>query len=376
MAKKKYKLSAIRLFWMGSALACAFLGLVLWFVFLRLGSSQDSQMMAERWSERKNVAQISAFFSSYAQADKETVQQFRYSLNQALLEASISVDADHPDARLWVDAYSTEDEVTLIMGKGKVNAKAIAIGGDFFLFHPLKLKSGAYFSGNDLNQDYCILDEDTAWQLFGSYDVVGMMVEVEGKLLVVSGVVEKPKGRLAESAGVSGLQVYVSYDFLNGLNPEEELPISNYELIMPNPVSTFAMQKVKESMPIEEEDVEILQNTQRYAFVSCVKLLPAYGTRSMNGKAIIYPYWENMARGYEDILMLVVLVMLLLFLYTIFVIVVEFCIWWKNKGWTFGSVFAILKDKLERFGEKRYAKRQAKKNNIDRNLDLMSEEEM
>ena len=36
--------------------------------------------------------------------------------------------------------------------------------------------------------------------------VVVMMVEVEGKLLVVSGVVEKPKGRLAKSAGVSGLQ--------------------------------------------------------------------------------------------------------------------------------------------------------------------------
>lgn len=46
------------------------------------------------------------------------------------------------------------------------------------MFHPLKLITGSYFSGNDLMQDYCIIDQDAAWQLFGSNDVVGMTVYI------------------------------------------------------------------------------------------------------------------------------------------------------------------------------------------------------
>ncbi len=63
----------------------------------------------------------------------------------------------------------------------------------------------------------------------------------------------------------------------------------------------FAYSKVKEGIGIDEKNVEIVENSRRYSLPNRIKTILAFGTRSMNGKAIIYPYWENLARGYEDI---------------------------------------------------------------------------
>ena len=70
-------------------------------------------------------------------------------------------------------AFSPIERITLQNGKKSVSAKAIGVAGDFFLFHPLKLLDGSFFSGSDVMQDYVVIDEDMAWQLFGSNDVAG-----------------------------------------------------------------------------------------------------------------------------------------------------------------------------------------------------------
>ena len=93
--------------------------------------------------------------------------------------------------------------------------------------------------------------------------------------------------------------------------------INHYEIVMPNPVDEFAYGKVKEGIGIDEKNVEIVENSRRYSLPNRIKTILAFGTRSMNGKAIIYPYWENLARGYEDIIALLTVVMLLLLLYPV-----------------------------------------------------------
>ena len=324
-----------------------------------LAASQDAQQMAARWSEEKDVAQISCFFSTNAKVTEDTIFSFAHSLNSALQEASITQESDNPSARLWVDAYSASGRITLSNGSTNLEANAIGIGGDFFLFHPLKLLSGSYVSGNDLMQDYCVIDQDAAWQLFGSNNVAGMVVYIGNIPHIVTGVVERPKGRLEEAAGLEKTVVYVSYDTLSTLGTNNG--INHYEIIMPNPVSNFAFNHVKENMGVKETDMEVLENTERYSLLSRLKVLSAFGTRSMNGKAIIYPYWENIARGYEDIIAVLTLFMLLFLLYPIGLCLVLFIIWWRHKGWTLKDVWNKGKDKLERYGEKQYAKRQAKK---------------
>lgn len=324
--------------------------LILTAVSGHMAGSLQEQDMAARWSPEGDAAQISCFFSANAQVSVDTIEMLEHSIDGALLEASVTSDSENPGARLWADAYSADGKISISSDHGSLEADAIGIGGDFFLFHPLKLINGSYFSGNDLMQDYCVIDEDAAWQLFGSNDVSGMTVYIGGVPHIVTGVVERPEGRLEDAAGLDATVVYVSYQTLSELGKNNG--INHYEIVMPNPVSNFAYNHVKEKLGIDEKEVEVIENTSRYSLLSRLKTIAAFGTRSMNGKAIIYPYWENIARGYEDIIALLTLFMLLLLLYPVVLAAVLFAIWWKHKGWTLKDVWNQGRDKLERFGEK------------------------
>ncbi len=332
--------------------------LILLAVTGHLSSSLAEQRMAERWSEDGGTAQISCFFSADAGVTEDTLEEFEHSIDSYLQESSITQESENPGARLWVDAYSAEGKLTISSDTGNVEADAMGIGGDFFLFHPQTLLYGAYFSGNDINRDYCIIDEDTAWQLFGSNDVAGMMVYISGEPHIVSGVIERPEGRLVEAAGLDSTRVYVSLHTLEEYGVSHG--INHYELVMPNPVKEFALKFVKEKLGDDEKETEILENTSRFGLLNRLRVIRAFGTRSMNGRAIIYPYWENVARGYEDIIGLLTVFMLLFALYPSVLALVFFIRWWKHKGWTFKSVWLKIKDRFERFQEKRYAQRHSK----------------
>lgn len=337
--------------------------LILAVVANRLGQSQDSQTMAQRWSSEGGVSQVSCFFSVNSGISEDRIQEFEHSIDSALADAAVLQESENPSARLWADAYSADGKVTISSDRSSLEADAVGIGGDFFLFHPLKLLSGAYFSGNDLMQDYCIIDQDAAWQLFGSNDVAGMTVYIGGIPHIVTGVVQREEGRLVEAAGLDSTLVYVSYQTLSELGRNNG--INHYEIVMPDPVSSFAYNYVKENLGSSEKEAEVIENTSRYSFLSRLKLLPEFGTRSMNGKAIIYPYWENVARGYEDILAVVTLFEMLFLLYAAVLAMVFFIIWWRHKGWTVKGKCLALKDKVERRGERMRARRLAKKGNPD-----------
>ena len=323
-----------------------------------MAASLESQQMAERWSEEKDVAQVSCFFSTNASITADSIEEFEHSLDSALQEASIVSEAENEGARLWADTYSADGKVYISSDRTGFTADAIGIGGDFFLFHQMQLLTGSYFSGNDLNQDYCVIDEDAAWQLFGSNDVAGMTVYISGIPHIVTGVVKRPEGRLEEAAGLDDTLIYVSYKTLSELGTCSG--INHYEIVMPNPVSNYAVNLLRERLGSDEKEVEVLENTSRYSFVNRLKVITEFGTRSMNGKAIIYPFWENIARGYEDIIAVLTLFMLIFLLYPTVLLLVSFIKWWRHKGWTLKDVWHGLKDKAERFMERRRAKKKNK----------------
>lgn len=340
-----------------SAGISAILFLALTGVIALLAGRQAEQHIDQRWDSEGGVAQVSCFFSPNAGVTQDSISTFEHTLDSALKEASIEQDSPNPGARLWADAYSADGTITLSTDKGSVEADALGIGGDFFLFHQLQLISGSYFSGNDLMQDYVILDRDAAWQLFGSTDVAGMYVNIAGRPHIVIGVVERPAGKLYEAGGLDGIRVYVSLETLttygksNGLN--------HFEIVMPNPVKQYALNYVRENLGSPEKEVEVLENSSRYQIGKRLRLLLDFGTRSMNGKAIIYPYWENVARGYEDILALLTLFQMIFLVYPSGVLLVWIVIRWKNKKWTARTVLGAVQDKLQRAAEKRRAQRRS-----------------
>lgn len=324
-----------------------------------LGKGQSSQMMAERWSAEGGAAQISCFFSVNSGITEDRLIEFSHTIDSALSDAGVQPDSENPGARLWADAYSADGMITLSSDRGSISADAVGIGGDFFLFHPLKLLYGAFFSGNDLMQDYCVIDEDAAWQLFGSSDVAGMTVYIGGTPHIVTGVIERPEGRLQTAAGMDSTLVYVSYQTLSELGTCNG--INHYEIVMPDPVSEFAYKFVQQGLGSNEKEAEVLENSSRYSLLSRLKLIPAFGTRSMNGKAIIYPYWENVARGYEDILAMLTVGELLFLVYALAVVLGLFIRWWKRKGWTLKEKRLIVQDKAQRFRERQHMNRLRKK---------------
>lgn len=338
-----------------SAGICAILFLILTGVIALLAGAQAEQRIARRWSSDGGTAQVSCFFSPNAGVTQDSIESFEHSLDNALKEASIEQESPNPGARLWADAYSADGTITLSTDKGSVQADALGIGGDFFLFHQLTLLSGSYFSGNDLMHDYVILDRETAWQLFGSTDVAGMLVTISGRPHMVIGVVERPSGKLYEAAGLDGPRVFVSYETLSAYGNSGG--INHFEIVMPNPVKQYALNYVREQLGSQEREVEVLENSTRYGIGKRLRLLLDFGTRSMNGKAIIYPYWENVARGYEDILALLTLFQMVFAIYPSGVLLVWIVIRWKNKTWTARTVFVAVSDKLQRVGEKRREKR-------------------
>lgn len=339
-----------------------------------LAHGEDTQTMAERWSKKNDYAQISCFFSINGALNRDRIEEFEHSLDDKLEQASITVDnyglkegeTRNENARLWADAYSAGGRVSVTSNKTTINVQALGVGGDFFLFHPLELLSGAYFAGNGLMSDYVILDEDAAWQLFGSNDVAGQIVTIGSHPHIVTGVVKRQEGRLYKSAGLSESLIYVSYDTLLNYGSinygSSDSAVNHFEIVMPNPVSGFALGVVRESFGGDEKNVEILENTSRFSLLSLFKIIVSFGTRSMNGKAIIYPYWENAARGYEDIAALITLLCLIFFLFPAIVVIVLFVRLWKNKGWTVKEKILWLKDKFERYLEKRRERKKKEEN--------------
>ena len=322
-------------------------------------SKQVSQQMAKRWSEKGDVTQISCFFTREANVQRERILALEHALDEALEQASIVIESENDGARLWADAYSATGRVPASTSRGTITVKAMGVGGDFFAFHPQELLYGNYFYESDVNQDYVVIDEEIAWQLFGGIEVNGKMIDVNGKPHLIAGVIKRPQGKMDQAAGLTESILYMSYQSLENLGEIE--PISYYEIVMPNPIKDFGMNMLKEALMMDVSQVDYVENTGRFSYANSLKLLQQFGYRSMNGKAIIYPYWENVARGMEDRLALLTLFVVLFFSVPGLIFLI-WIIWrWKHKKWTLETIRENLGRWKNQLLIKRSAMRREKK---------------
>ena len=271
------------------------IGSLLFYLILTLWSDRQiesltDQQAAKRWDKEGNSAQVSCFFAENTEVDEYMLMSFERQLEQSLREVLQTENSeDEGEKRLFIDAYSALGSITITSEKGKIeDVSAVGAGGDFFLFHPLQLVSGGYFSGDDLMQDSIILDEEAAWQLFGSNDIAGMSVMIGNVPHYVAGVIKRQEGRFAEGAGLTKTVVYVSYDTLTSYGTSEGINV--YEVTAPNPVKGFVYKCVKEKLGVSEDKMVVVENSSRYALSSLIPVLLDFGTRSMQNTAVKFPY--------------------------------------------------------------------------------------
>jgi hypothetical protein len=353
---------------------------------------------ADRWSSDHRMAQVSLFFTEDQMVEEDGIKRLEYNLEKKLADAGVVVEEyldvdtsavvetvkveDMGDGTtvtehvptisdLYVSSYCAQGIVDISFeGKTAESVNAIGFGGDFFFIHPLTLVSGSYINSNSLMKDGIVIDEELAWQLFGSNDIIGQQVTIGNVPHYICGVIKRDAGRIRKAAGLTNSYVYMSYDSLakygdilsgrtNSVDASEDGGttltggINCYEIVMPDPVEGIASKIVKESTGVDDRYIYVVDNTNRFSFFSILKVMREFGTRSMWGKPIFYPYWENTARGWEDVLS----VILFFRLVCIIIIAISITIWivhlYRHKKWTTEGIIRYLLDKKYDFESRR-----------------------
>jgi hypothetical protein len=321
--------------------------LLLFAVFLlqvihgRIMAQLDTQQFAGRWSEEEKYAQVSVFFEGGTGLTEAEVVPLEQTMMEAITGAG--VDTADGDGRKLVDAYSAETSLTLTSDRASTTARVYGVSKDFFLFHPLDLMSGTYFTQSDEAEDGIILDETVAWKLFGSADVAGLTVDIGNRTYIVRGVVKSDSGFFSDASDEEEDTVYVDFSILEE-QMDGDVQFDCYEILMVNPVSEFAVTTLSENLGREEDTYELVENSARFSLSARLARLKSFGARSMQTKAIVYPYWENRARGYDDVSSLLLVIQILLLVYPCVFLCKCIFLAWKNKNHFFNWIKKLYKD--------------------------------
>lgn len=371
-------------------------------------SHLDDQLTADRWSTEDRAAMVSLFFTEDQSVTVDTIKKLEYTMERKMQEVGIMSDDDDSNSKDkgskkivdtkpiggkkkfdsdsdsnmeeiaeeqppkgYNSSYSAQGISTLVFENRKAeNINTIGVGGDFFLFHPMELVSGGYFSGDDLMKDKIVVDEFLAWELFGSSDIIGQCVTVSGVNHYIAGVVKSPTGRFNEAAGLSKSVVILSYDslakygtILSGRTSEAEISedgakmqvggINCYEVVMPDPVDGIAARVVKESAGLDDKYIRVVDNTNRFTGFALLEVIKDFGIRSMWTQPIFYPYWENVARGWEDVLGILFLIRIICKVVFWLIVAGLVISAYRHKTWTVRGIAVNLADRKYEFEARR-----------------------
>lgn len=260
-----------------------------------VGGALTSLTAAERFrgGAESRFAHVACYLPVDDGKSEEDILSFRRSLEGRMMEQSLEAAEG---GRLYLDAYHGIQPVSISAEGGSASVKAVGVGGDFFYFHPLTLRSGAYIDSEDLMDDLVILDEEIAWRLYGGTNLAGMPVTINGEHFLIGGVVARETDFATERAYPGDGGVYMSFSAMKRLN--EDAAVTGYEIVMPDPITSYAKGVVSDTFPIGAGDV--VENSRRYSLSHLWEVLRSFGERSMRSNGVIYPYWENAARLTED----------------------------------------------------------------------------
>ena len=278
-----------------TAVLLCFLGGLTVFLETQKQSLPD-QLLAQRWSKQEHYAQLSFYFAGRLNIGAEQIENTRYQTEKALQDAG--EEPENSLARLFVDAYAAFGELSVSGEQKSITVEAIGVGGDFFLFHPVNLLSGRCFAESDIRKDIILIDEDVAWQLFGSSDIEGKDVRINDKLYRVAGVFERPQGELEQMAGSNEPTVFLPYEAFIEVLPET--PVTVYETLLPNPVKGFALQIMEPILTHDEDEMIVIENSARFSYEAFYDLVQKRALRTMKVNDIVLPSWENLARVKEE----------------------------------------------------------------------------
>lgn len=256
----------------------------------------DGDLAAQWQAGDTEYVHVSAFISEEAQRRLESFLLMGHNVDNAL--AAVALEPENENARLWADAYSGDASVTVSNEYNTQTAIATCTGGDYFLFHPVEMLSGWYYSENDNTDTLVILDENLAWRLFGGTDIAGMALEINGYACTVAGVSKVPDDEDELAAYGEELRLYMTCSFYE--RQGQDISLTCYEALVPEPVTGFGLETIEAALGLSESQCELEQNTGRYSLKSSLETAGEYRQRAQRINKIYYPWWENYAKGVDS----------------------------------------------------------------------------
>ena len=111
----------------------------------------------------------------------------------------------------------------------------------------------------------------------------------------------------------------------------------------------------------EREDVVLVENSTRFQVLSLIRVLQSFGMRSMSFQGVVYPYWENIARGWEDILAVCLFLKGVLLIGPIVFVIGFIRYLWKQRTWNMSQVVVWIQGRVYEAGTRRVQKKKKKK---------------
>lgn len=237
----------------------------------------------------KDYARIAVYpESSY---DFERINALRVAIDTKLIEESHSAAG-----RVWYDGFISFGKASVSGNEVKsFESVKMTAGGDFFTLYDFEFLSGTPFYSDDNFPDRVVIDERCSFRLYGSTNAVGMPLWIDSREYYVAGVFR------AEDTPAWEMQF--------GDSPvviiPDEIPDGNlysvYEIVLPDPVDSYALTIVGEAVGDEAVVVDV---TNRYSFKNLFENISDFSTRSYVTRPVAFPWFENSARGNLDTLSL------------------------------------------------------------------------
>lgn len=274
-----------------------------------LAKSQRYNNASERWDSTGSCSQISCFLADDSGFSTDSLGGIKSSIFAELKNISI---VPEDNQKLVPEAYSASAGQVSIKSDtttGRSEAELTAVGGDFFLFRDFYFIDGSYFTENDIMQDGAVIDRSLAWSLYGSDNISGKNIYINGTKFYIAGVIDNPQTKQEQKTAGELPRAYISYDGANLLNlgyadimggSAGFKKVSCYECIVPNPVENYAYNAVNNYFESAYKNkCTIVNNSERFkpsVRASAFKDISDYAVIS---NTVIYPYWENASRIVE-----------------------------------------------------------------------------
>ena len=213
---------------------CALIGGILHLYVSRIPGELIEYQSSDKWGA-EDYAHMAVYMTEDAGFDANTMLRVKTEIIDAY-----TIDSIETASAL----YSASCEETLMLASPNSartsSCKATVYLGDYFNFHPIELVEGAFPDRDSVLTDALVIDELAAWQICGTQrGVVGLEIELDNDIYIVSGVASVPKGVYTEVYGDTP-RVYINADSAGMRTESSERAFTSFEAMLPDPITNFA----------------------------------------------------------------------------------------------------------------------------------------